>query len=113
MAMRVKGRNGKTCANAYGLLPERQEAIRTGAYTYLSPNPCKRGHLTERRTRDGQCLECQRYLNRIRYDRKKNRGFVPVKASASLAETILMRGAELTPGENKREPACQPHMKRK
>lgn len=113
MAMRVKGRNGKTCANAYGLLPERQEAIRTGAYTYLSPNPCKRGHLTERRTRDGRCMECQRMLYRERHQKTRKRDFTPTKASASLAESILMRGAELTPTTNKRIPACQPHTTKK
>lgn len=112
MAMRVHQKAKNHCGT-YGTLPERQEAIRTGAPTYLSPNPCHRGHTSPRRTRDGQCLECQRYLGRIRHDRKKNRGFTPVKASSSLAETILMRGAELTPGVNKREPACQPHTTKK
>lgn len=112
MAMRVQQKAKNHCGT-YGTLPERQEAIRTGASTYQSPNPCHRGHTSPRRTRDGQCLECQRYLGRIRYDRKKNRGFTPVKASTSLAETILMRGAELTPGVNKREPACQPHTTKK
>lgn len=106
-------KNTKNNCGKYGALPERQEAIRTGAPTYLSPNPCHRGHTGPRRTRDGQCLECQKYLGRIRYDRKKNRGFTPVKASSSLAETILMSGAELTPGINKREPACQPHTTKK
>lgn len=36
----------------------RADAIRLGLSRYLTGKPCKRGHIAERRTRQGDCTEC-------------------------------------------------------
>ena len=41
----------------------RQEAIRSGAKTYFHGIPCKRGHIAERQTVNGSCMECNREKN--------------------------------------------------
>jgi len=41
----------------------RQEAIKAGAKTYFHGIPCKRGHVAERQTSNGMCMECAREKN--------------------------------------------------
>jgi hypothetical protein len=36
----------------------RQEAIEEGLVNYYSGRPCKRGHMSERRTLTAACIEC-------------------------------------------------------
>ncbi|MEA9644477.1 hypothetical protein ABQF78_008185 [Xanthomonas campestris] len=36
----------------------RADAIRPGLSRYLTGKPCKRGHIAERRTRQGDCTDC-------------------------------------------------------
>lgn len=38
----------------------RSSAKATGAFRYFTGKPCKRGHVVERMTGDGACLECHR-----------------------------------------------------
>lgn len=38
----------------------RAEAKAIGAPRYFTGNPCPKGHVAERNTRDGSCVECQR-----------------------------------------------------
>lgn len=45
----------------------RAMAIKAGDKTYVSEKPCKRGHLTERLTSTGICLECRKLQSRERY----------------------------------------------
>ncbi len=35
--------------------------------TYFTGRPCIRGHIAERRTDSGQCVECHRENSRLRY----------------------------------------------
>ena len=45
----------------------RASAIAKGDKTYVSESPCKRGHLSERLTFSGTCLECRKIRSRERY----------------------------------------------
>lgn len=37
---------------------KRREAVAAGAETYKTGKPCKKGHVAERRTKDGVCVRC-------------------------------------------------------
>jgi hypothetical protein len=37
----------------------RRAAELSGANRYFTGKPCKRGHIVERRTHNGQCIACQ------------------------------------------------------
>lgn len=41
----------------------RRDAIASGLSRYFLGKPCRRGHLTERYTTSGLCVECRRYWN--------------------------------------------------
>lgn len=45
----------------------RYEAMQAGLPTYLTGAPCKRGHIAERMTANGICVECRREGDRRRY----------------------------------------------
>lgn len=45
----------------------RATAIKNGDKTYVSERPCKRGHISERLTLTGTCLECRKLTSRLRY----------------------------------------------
>ena len=45
----------------------RYEAMQTGLATYLTGVPCKSGHIAERITSTGTCIECRRKGDRRRY----------------------------------------------
>jgi hypothetical protein len=38
----------------------RKDALARGLTRYFTGNPCKHGHLSERRTDTGNCIECHR-----------------------------------------------------
>ena len=38
----------------------RKEALLAKELTYNTKKPCKHGHLSDRRTDDGSCIECRR-----------------------------------------------------
>lgn len=38
----------------------RAQAIAEGEKTYFTGNPCPHGHIAERRTKDGFCVECRK-----------------------------------------------------
>ena len=48
------------------------DAAAIGAKTYLPVKPCCRGHLTERETEGGCCLECRRLNDRLQYSKTKD-----------------------------------------
>lgn len=44
-----------------------KEARRLGEPTYFTGEPCKRGHVAERRADNRMCVECHRgYIKRVR-----------------------------------------------
>jgi hypothetical protein len=45
----------------------RYEAMQAGLLTYLTGVPCKSGHIAERMTDSGSCVECRRIGDRRRY----------------------------------------------
>jgi hypothetical protein len=45
----------------------RYEAMQAGLLTYLTGVPCKSGHIAERMTASGSCVECRREGDRRRY----------------------------------------------
>lgn len=49
----------------------RAEAIRAGSARYFDGRPCPSGHVAERYTMNGYCVDCQRDANRI--DRQRVR----------------------------------------
>lgn len=51
-------------------LVTRSKARELGMQYYFTGNPCKHGHVAERRTSRGDCLEC--YLHRLSEYREKN-----------------------------------------
>lgn len=53
-----KGRFGKK-VDVY-----KQAAKEKGEIYYFSPKPCKRGHLTKRRTATGSCMACHDIINK-------------------------------------------------
>jgi len=48
-------------------------AIRAGLAFYTPTNPCKRGHLSQRSTNDGHCLECRPIDDRLAYQKNRER----------------------------------------
>lgn len=50
--------------------PSLQEALRTGKETYFTGKPCKRGHLSERRTSNSVCIQCCTEIYKARYTEK-------------------------------------------
>ena len=42
----------------------RQQARDRGLGKYISRRPCKRGHVAERRTETGYCIECERLVQK-------------------------------------------------
>lgn len=53
------------------VLSSREAAIKAGARRYLSGEPCPAGHVAERYTLNGYCVECQREKNQA--DRSRAR----------------------------------------
>lgn len=51
---------------------ERKAAIKKGLLKYNTGRPCKRGHISERSTKDRHCEECNRQCKKQRY--KKDKG---------------------------------------
>jgi hypothetical protein len=48
----------------------RKEAASTGLKLYFTGKPCKRGHIVQRRTSPGTCVECEKILQKTkRYKR--------------------------------------------
>lgn len=50
-----------------GQLVPKEHAVRLGLKRFFSGVPCSQGHVDERYTRDGQCVECAREKLRRRY----------------------------------------------
>ncbi len=114
MAMRVIHPRGKR-GGQYGMLEARQEALRLGLPTYISPTPCKRrGHTGPRRTLYGKCIECEKEDARIQNEKRRAEKRGPVKvAGTSLAAWAMSRTTDLTPKLKNKEPQCQPQTKKK
>ena len=55
-----------------GLPTSRQEAKKSGSKYYFTGNPCLNGHLSPR-SRDGQCIQCNRDRHRRTADKRKAR----------------------------------------
>jgi hypothetical protein len=53
------------------LLNRRQDAIENGAPRYFTGKPCVHGHVAERKTSDGHCVECVRLKKRADYHKNK------------------------------------------
>ncbi len=49
----------------------RKEAIRLGMATYYTGKPCGRGHLSERRTTSGICIQCNKEAREAEQDAYK------------------------------------------
>ena len=50
--------------NLRGLPSSRNAAIELGARRYFDGKPCPHGHVAERYTLNGYCVDCQRQRNR-------------------------------------------------
>ena len=65
----------------------REDAKKAGAKTYFNGRCCPHGHLSPRRTINGQCVECTRVGGRERYARhhpeRTSRGGRPRKAEGA------------------------------
>jgi len=48
----------------------RHKAKLAGESRYCTGEPCKRGHVAERMTDSGQCIECRRELGRFHYKKR-------------------------------------------
>ena len=48
---------------------KRSDALAAGAKQYFNGNPCKQGHIANRRSRDAGCMECRRLGNISHYNR--------------------------------------------
>jgi hypothetical protein len=48
----------------------RKEAIQLGLKLFFTGNPCKRGHICERRATKGDCIECHRLNGALQYSAK-------------------------------------------
>ena len=50
----------------------RSEAKRLGLNRYFTGQPCPSGHVAERRTRNGECVECARLAAHLRFSAKRD-----------------------------------------
>jgi len=46
-------------------------AIQNNLKRFFTGKPCLNGHINERLSRNGECIECRRLQKKRRYDRKK------------------------------------------
>jgi hypothetical protein len=58
----------------------RYVAMAAGEITYMSSRPCLRGHLFQRETRSGRCIQCRRDAERERYPEKYKTKIKPKKS---------------------------------
>jgi hypothetical protein len=54
---------------ASNMRKERWAALMAGEETYVSGKPCKRGHVSPRRSKNMHCIECEKIDNASRYGR--------------------------------------------
>jgi hypothetical protein len=50
---------------------KRREAVELNLPTYFTGKYCKNGHLSERFTKSGCCIECRKYYSKTRYANEK------------------------------------------
>jgi hypothetical protein len=53
--------------NDYTVFITRKAAKEIGSARYFTGNPCKHGHVSERLTINGSCVECSRLKSAIKY----------------------------------------------
>jgi hypothetical protein len=93
----------------------REEAIQLGLKLYFTGDPCKRGHICERRVNRWDCVECHRFIAALRYDAKllacdpervrlRNRYFQP-KHREPVPELVQVRQAEKAKKQTRRAAA--------
>ena len=88
------------------MLKTKQEAIKSGEQKYFTGKPCKHGHIAERYTKDGNCIECraaqfQRDFDKRSKQQKVNRSKPEVKEKNYAKEKIRLAIPEKRKHKNK------------
>ena len=73
----------------------RHEAQQRGAKKYNTNTPCKRGHYAERETHSGQCVECRRLMERVRYAEDPEKHIMHSRKFRIGKEAILAKNAAI------------------
>lgn len=69
-------------------ITNREQATSLGLKRFFTGNPCKNGHISERFTKDGKCVECNRLACRARHHRRVHSDQSRLERSLSYAETL-------------------------
>lgn len=73
----------------------RHKAKLAGESRYFTSKPCSRGHISERMTDSGVCMECRRELERERYKENYEKKIKPRRSTPKALEAAATKMAKI------------------